>query len=413
MTSLEFAGGAPSTADRRDSRFEIRDSLIRCYHTPVRKVIARVDEEHGCPLYHKGDTVEFSYPAVEGVDFAPVCMRAVIAFAGNIAAVRNGDSPLNHQHVYCGGCDQGKAWFHFGVEAAMTTFRVAPQFATFALNALGKMKLFSGARVSLLERVLPLLRERRVLDGEVVITRGQPGRALFIIVIGQFAVFSVDDHGVEHQLATLSIGDCFGEMSLITGEAASATVRAAGPGVLLEVTKEDFPRLLSVVPTMGMTLARILANRLARSSTHVLEEIKRGIIGRLDMISAAEIIQAMNVANQTGVLSVQGENRSAQVYFNEGQVADVRAGDKTGEDAFYDLIGWKRGTFRFHPGPKDIKRTIQCDTIGLLLEGMRRMDETRETQRIQAQGPLPSLLDPPAPAPPPEPQEAAPPPPGA
>ncbi|MEK8022404.1 MAG: cyclic nucleotide-binding domain-containing protein, partial [Candidatus Hydrogenedentota bacterium] len=87
---------------------------------------------------------------------------------------------------------------------------------------------------------------------------------LFIIVLGHFDVFTYDEQGVQNQIATLSTGDCFGEMSLITGEPVSANVIAREPGSLLEIPKDNFQRLLSVVPPLGATLARILAQRLVR-----------------------------------------------------------------------------------------------------------------------------------------------------
>ena len=140
---------------------------------------------------------------------------------------------------------------------------------------------------------------------------------------------------------------------------------------------------------MGMTLARILANRLARSSSWVLEEIKRGIIGRLDLITPVELIQAMNVNNQTGLLTVQSDRANAAIYFLDGQVADVQIGERRGEEAFFDFLAWSRGTFRFQPGTRDIARSIPGDTVGLLLEGMRRQDEARETERTQRRDTVP------------------------
>ncbi len=347
----------------------------------MRKVTARCDEEQGCPLYHRGDAIEFIAPAVQGVTSAPICARAVGTFESAVSAIRTGDNPLNHQHAYCGGCELGKAWFHFSVEDAMTSFRVAPQFASFALHALSKTSIFAGTHPALLERVLPLFRERRVLDGETVITKNEPGKALYIIVTGQFAVIQPDDHAVEHHIAFLGPGDCFGEMSLITGEGASATVRAKVGSVLLEVPKDDFPKLLSMVPPLALTLARILANRLARAGHVLIDEIKRGLIGRLDLISPVELIQAMNVNNQNGVLTVQGDGSNATIFFVDGQVADVQLGTLRGEEGLYAFLTWSRGTFRFQPGPKEVERTILGDTVGLLLEGVRRIDEAKETQR--------------------------------
>lgn len=345
----------------------------------MRKVIAHVDEEQQCPLYRKGDALEFDDPSVQGVDYAPICVRAVGMIRPHVGAVRNGDEPDKHWRLYCGGCgkDHGnKAWFTLRAENIPTISRIAPKFAEFAILALTKTKLFAGVRTNALHRILPLLRERHAGDGEELLTRGQQGRALFLIVSGQYQVIQLDDRDVEHEITMLGPGDSFGETSLLTGEPASATVRAIGSGALLVVSKEDFPRLLSVVPSIGMTLAQVLANRVARASSWILEEIKRGLIGRLDLIPPVEIIQAMSVNNQTGTLTLQSEKRSGLIYFQEGQITHVQAGELSGEDAFFACLAWRRGTFRFEPGARELQRTIHQDTVGLLLEGLRRMDET-------------------------------------
>ncbi|MBI2931983.1 MAG: DUF4388 domain-containing protein [Planctomycetes bacterium] len=343
----------------------------------MKKLTARVDEEKACPVYHKGDTLEFTPPTVQGTRFIPLCMQAVGALSGPAASIAQGETPAKHQRTYCGGCERGKAWFSFEVAAGAAIQNVTAQFATFALNALRRMKLFAGVREDLLEHLVPLFQEQRVAERDVVVTAGEPGRAFHLIVEGQFAVLQPDDNGVENELARLREGDCFGEMSLITSEPVTATVRAIMDGVLLSMPKENFPRLLTVVPTMGMIFARILANRLARASSSILDEIRRGIIGRLNHISPAEIVQALNITNQTGLLSLQGNRGNATLSFTNGQVVDARLGTTRGEDAFYTLLGWTRGTFRFQPGQRDFSTTIKGDTVGLLLEGMRRLDEAR------------------------------------
>src|SRR6266480_5781343 len=61
--------------------------------------------------------------------------------------------------------------------------------------------------------------------GESVIEEGADGDSMFILLRGTAGV-SVAKNGASIQVATLSEGDCFGEMSLLTGEKRSATVRA-------------------------------------------------------------------------------------------------------------------------------------------------------------------------------------------
>jgi len=49
-------------------------------------------------------------------------------------------------------------------------------------------------------------------------------------------------------VAELEDGDCFGEMSLLTGEPRSATVRAMGDVVIVEISADLFRRIGAVHP---------------------------------------------------------------------------------------------------------------------------------------------------------------------
>src|SRR5262245_59052231 len=72
--------------------------------------------------------------------------------------------------------------------------------------------------------------------GEVIIREEDGGDSMFVIVSGEVNV-SVVDGDVARSVARLGPGDVVGEMSLMTGARRSATVTAATPVTVLEVTK--------------------------------------------------------------------------------------------------------------------------------------------------------------------------------
>ncbi len=72
--------------------------------------------------------------------------------------------------------------------------------------------------------------------GERVIQEGAEGDSMFLLLRGAAQV-SVSKNGSSIPVATLNAGDCFGEMSLLTGERRTATVRAETDCYVMEISK--------------------------------------------------------------------------------------------------------------------------------------------------------------------------------
>jgi len=98
--------------------------------------------------------------------------------------------------------------------------------------------------------------------GVDIITQGQPGQGLFLILSGEVDV--VKDGAVT--LAHLKSGDMFGEMSLVTDQPTSATVRATMPTTVLFLAREYVERLAAAVPEIEAYFEELAMNR-ARDNT--------------------------------------------------------------------------------------------------------------------------------------------------
>ncbi len=104
---------------------------------------------------------------------------------------------------------------------------------------------------------------RRFTAGETVIVQGDAGDELFIVRRGEVAVV-VSRDGREAEVARLGPGKFFGEMSLMTGEARSATVRALEECELLVVGHAAFESILLAYPETAERVGKALAKRQAQ-----------------------------------------------------------------------------------------------------------------------------------------------------
>jgi small-conductance mechanosensitive channel len=105
-------------------------------------------------------------------------------------------------------------------------------------------------------------RTRLFAPGEIVIREGARGEELFIVERGELAVsVAAGGNGRSVEVARLKSGGFFGEMSVMTGEPRSATVRAVGECTLLVVGKAGFQSLLDASPQTAELISEALAAR--------------------------------------------------------------------------------------------------------------------------------------------------------
>lgn len=99
--------------------------------------------------------------------------------------------------------------------------------------------------------------------------------------------------------------------------------------------------------------------------------------GRLGVLDVTKILSMVEPLRLTGVLSVSDGKRYGQVHFVEGAVRHAELQDIEGADALFLLFHLKGGAFRFDLEQATGKRTILGNTMALLLEGLRQMDEAK------------------------------------
>lgn len=124
------------------------------------------------------------------------------------------------------------------------------------LAALGAAFGSAGAPMRDLQAVATLFDEAWIAPGERIITEGDPGRELFLILDGEAAV-TVHDRPI----ATVGPGEFVGEMALFERAPRSATVTALTPMRTLVAGAQAFATLLNdaaVLRRMAATLARRL-----------------------------------------------------------------------------------------------------------------------------------------------------------
>ena len=129
-----------------------------------------------------------------------------------------------------------------------------------ALSILRGEALFQCLSETQLDHLVKQARLNHFGRGERVIEEGADGDSMFILLRGAAQV-SVSKNGSTIPVARLRSGDCFGEMSLLTGEKRSATVKAEGDCYVMEISKDVMGDVVRDSPECLKVLSELLAKR--------------------------------------------------------------------------------------------------------------------------------------------------------
>ena len=103
--------------------------------------------------------------------------------------------------------------------------------------------------------------------------------------------------------------------------------------------------------------------------------------GDISEIPLPDLLQLLSTSRKSGVLVLRSDLGTGRIFLRTGQIyfASVQdAPDMGTHKAFYRMLGWNQGGFELEPADNgDVPEEIEDSTEGLLMEGMRQLDEFR------------------------------------
>lgn len=103
----------------------------------------------------------------------------------------------------------------------------------------------------------------------------------------------------------------------------------------------------------------------------------RGVAGSLSEMGLPELVQVLAQGRKTGQLRIRSATEGGEIHFAEGAVVNAMWTSLRGEDALFAMLALDAGEFTFDPAFRPGARVISTPVEALLLEGMRRLDESR------------------------------------
>jgi small-conductance mechanosensitive channel/CRP-like cAMP-binding protein len=157
-------------------------------------------------------------------------------------------------------------------------------------NALKDVKLFGHVlNEAQLKELASHCKPAELQPGGVMMRKGDSASAMYIILEGAASV-SLDEKGDEaHEVAVSATGDVVGEMSLMTGQARSATVTALTRLRMVEVTTEAMTELFKTSPGLLEQFSHVLAKRQQENDAHAnrirdARQVEKDLLARMKEI---------------------------------------------------------------------------------------------------------------------------------
>lgn len=149
---------------------------------------------------------------------------------------------------------------------------------------LGSLGLFGGLSESALEFLSQRLEQVQLAPGDIVFREGDAGRELFVVVSGEIEVLKHSErNAADARVAVLGPSDWFGEMSVISVQARSATVRSLTAALLLKVPATTLDELyrhdIKAYVLFVLNIARELSRRL-RVADGILADLVVSVVHR-------------------------------------------------------------------------------------------------------------------------------------
>ncbi len=125
------------------------------------------------------------------------------------------------------------------------------------LEHLSQVPLFSSCSNRDLQKIAKASDEVTIDEERVLVEQDKPGHEFFVIIEGSASVKRSN-----RKIATLGVGDHFGELALFDGGPRTATVIAETPMKVLVLGQREFAGLLDEVPGLAHKILKHMAARI-------------------------------------------------------------------------------------------------------------------------------------------------------
>ena len=149
------------------------------------------------------------------------------------------------------------------------------------LSFLQQIPIFEALDESALQRILDKSRILTFRKGTQLMTEGESGESLYLILSGRVKIFVSDEDGNEMTLFIETAGSYIGEISLLDGAPRTASAITLENTEIVCLSKSAFNEVIAENPEIAFSFIRALTNKLRRSTEVIRSLALRNVYQRL------------------------------------------------------------------------------------------------------------------------------------
>ena len=115
--------------------------------------------------------------------------------------------------------------------------------------------------------------------------------------------------------------------------------------------------------------------------------------GSLSQMNVIDLVQSLEMGRKSCSLTMSNAGEKCEMFFAEGQVTHAAYGSLTGDKAVFKVLRWTGGNFEVNFEGKTKQQTTTLNTQGLLMEGLRLLDESKRDDEGPSEEEEDVLLD--------------------
>ena len=164
----------------------------------------------------------------------------------------------------------------------------------------------------------------------------------------------------------------------------------SGIAVVLLATKADISEKLSIhdhaadefvekpfflkdaTQRIKRVIDKIAIEKMSSSSSS--DGVVRGSLAQMNVI---DLVQSLEMGRKSCLLTLTNDGDKCDLYFTDGQVQHAAYGSLSGDEAVFKVLRWTGGNFQINFDGKTKQQSTTLNTQGLLMEGLRLLDEAK------------------------------------